>query len=99
VANKRPSIAAPEKLMVERLTEGGDELAIFTWEPKSADASSLSPSEREVLERVAEGASNAEIARERSTAVRTIANQVASILRKTGCASRFDLIRRFAGAR
>jgi DNA-binding CsgD family transcriptional regulator len=99
VSTKRPSIAAPAKLVVERLTEGGEELAIFSWEPKSAVASGLSPSEREVLDLVARGASNAEIARERSTSVRTIANQVASILRKTGCSSRFDLIRRFAGAR
>lgn len=77
----------------------GDELVLFTWEPEAADASMLTASEREVLALIAEGGSNAEIARARSTSPRTIANQVASILRKTGCTSRFELIRRFARAR
>jgi DNA-binding CsgD family transcriptional regulator len=56
----------------------------------------LTSAEREVLELVGLGRSNAEIAilRERSEA--TIANQVAAILRKTGAGNRRTLIVRLA---
>jgi DNA-binding CsgD family transcriptional regulator len=53
----------------------------------------LTPSEREVLACVARGLSNAEIARVRQTSVRTVANQVGSLLRKTGATSRVELSR------
>ena len=49
--------------------------------------------------RVVRGESNRTIATARNTSVRTIANQVASLLRKTGATSRYDLIRRFGGYR
>lgn len=53
-------------------------------------ASDLSPSEREVaaLARL----SNAAIARRRGTAERTVANQMASILRKLRVSSRYGLV-------
>ena len=59
----------------------------------------LSPSEREVLSLVVAGATNREIAKARRVSERTIANQVASILRKLGAASRFELIHRHSGVR
>lgn len=74
-------------------------MLVFSWAagpPKPP--SDLSSAEAEVLARIVQGESNAEIAKARRTSVRTIANQVASVLRKTGCASRFELIGRFAGA-
>lgn len=52
----------------------------------------LTPSEQEVLELVATGLTNEEIATIRSRSVRTIANQVASLLRKSGAPSRRALL-------
>ena len=52
------------------------------------DDATLSTSEREVLALLLEGKSNLEIARARGRSDRTIANQVAAILRKTGAESR-----------
>lgn len=48
----------------------------------------LTTAEREILELLQQGLSNAEIATLRARSVRTIANQVASILRKTASDSR-----------
>jgi DNA-binding CsgD family transcriptional regulator len=55
----------------------------------------LTQAEAAVLRLLVAGASNADISRARGTSVRTIANQVASLLRKLGAASRYDLIRRW----
>jgi DNA-binding CsgD family transcriptional regulator len=52
------------------------------------DLTTLTAAEGEVLAMVCEGLSNAEIATRRGRSVRTIANQVASILAKTGATSR-----------
>lgn len=64
----------------------------------ATDLSQLSPAERAVLAYVIRGDSNAEIAAARRTSVRTVANQVAKLLRKLGASSRFDLIRWFGHA-
>lgn len=48
----------------------------------------LTPSERDVLSLVRQGLSNQEIAERRSRSVRTVANQVAAVLKKTGAPSR-----------
>lgn len=48
----------------------------------------LSAAERAVVELVARGWSNAQIARARGASARTVANQVAAALRKTGASSR-----------
>jgi DNA-binding NarL/FixJ family response regulator len=53
--------------------------------------SPLTDAEVGVLRSLLEGKSNAEIAKERGTATRTIANQVASIFRKHGLSSRAEL--------
>jgi DNA-binding CsgD family transcriptional regulator len=50
---------------------------------RAVDPASLTRSEREVFDLVRSGASNEEIASLRSRSVRTIANQVAAVLRKT----------------
>lgn len=54
----------------------------------------LSPAEREVVELLLSGASNAEIAHQRGTSARTVANQAASIFRKLGVGSRMELAHR-----
>ncbi len=61
------------------------------------DDARLSPAEREVVALLLQGRDNASIARERGTAVRTIANQVASIFAKLGVHSRSELAVRALG--
>lgn len=51
----------------------------------------LSDSEREVILMVLAGASNAEIAEVRGTAVQTVANQLHTAFKKIGVSSRGDL--------
>lgn len=98
VARGRAGARAPHGLVVEKLAVDGEELFVFSWSAKRAvKPPALSPAEAEVLARVVGGESNAAIAKARKTSVRTVANQVASLLRKTGAASRFELIRRYAG--
>jgi DNA-binding NarL/FixJ family response regulator len=58
--------------------------------------STLTPVERHVAVLAAEGLSNAGIGRRRGTSTRTIANQMASILRKLGISSRYELAARLA---
>jgi DNA-binding CsgD family transcriptional regulator len=58
--------------------------------------SPLTPVERHVASLAAEGLSNAEIGRRRGTAERTVANQMASILRKLNVGSRYHLAARLA---
>jgi len=69
--------------------------AMFTRDPRASfpDAN-LTGAEAEILELLQTGLSNREIARERSTSIRTIANQVSALLRKTSCNSRRHLITR-----
>jgi DNA-binding CsgD family transcriptional regulator len=89
--------APPRDLVVERLEVDGEDLAVFSWRAARALPSGLTHAERAVLRRIVRGHSNAAIARARGTSERTVANQVASLLRKTGSRSRFDLIRRYGG--
>jgi DNA-binding NarL/FixJ family response regulator len=56
----------------------------------------LSPAEREVAVLAAAGLTNLAIAKYRGKAVRTIANQMASILSKLGLGSRYELAARLA---
>jgi DNA-binding CsgD family transcriptional regulator len=58
--------------------------------PETTDAL-LTSAEREILVLLQRGLSNQEIANVRDRSVRTIANQVASLLRKTGSGSRREL--------
>lgn len=64
-------------------------------EPAPARAEpTLTTAEREVMALLLEGRSNAQIAKARKTAVRTVANQVASLFRKYGVGSRAALAAR-----
>lgn len=56
----------------------------------------LTASERAIVKLIAAGLSNADIATNRGTSVRTVANQVASLLRKTKAASRHMLVSRLS---
>jgi DNA-binding CsgD family transcriptional regulator len=54
-------------------------------------APGLTPAEREVLAGVIEGRSNRDIAEQRGASLRTVANQVAALLKKYRASSRVDL--------
>ncbi|MBX3224765.1 MAG: helix-turn-helix transcriptional regulator [Labilithrix sp.] len=67
--------------------------ALLAGDPRAELAvDALTVAERDILALLQRGLSNAQIARLRSRSVRTIANQVASLLRKTGSASRRALV-------
>src|SRR5262245_8797665 len=51
----------------------------------------LTAAEEAILQLICKGYSNAEIAKRRGTALRTVANQVAALLRKHGVQSRHEL--------
>lgn len=73
--------------------------AILTMDPRAhMGAADLTPAEQEILRMLELGLSNADVARARARSVRTIANQVASLLRKTGAPSRRALIAKVAGS-
>jgi DNA-binding CsgD family transcriptional regulator len=67
--------------------------ALLAHDPRcDADEARLSAAEREIIGLIKQGLSNAEIAAHRGRSVRTIANQVARLLEKTGRPSRRALI-------
>lgn len=92
----------PRGLAAEVIDIEGESLLVFSWadtpEASQTPPSELSTAELDVLRRIVRGDTNATIARARKSAIRTVANQVASLLRKTGAASRYELIQRYAGA-
>jgi DNA-binding NarL/FixJ family response regulator len=71
----------------------GETFFVFSSPIAAREFEALTPSEKQVLADVARGMSNAAIARARQTSARTVANQVASLLRKTGAGSRTELAR------
>jgi len=73
-----------------RFTVGDDELAVISFPLPDARNTPLSRAEMQVAALMALGLSNAEIARRRGRSIRTVANQVASILRKLGARSRVE---------
>jgi len=91
----------PSNLDVEIVQIDGETLLVFSWScrrPRRPRIGALTPAEREVLEAVCAGSSNAAIAAARGTAVRTVANQVASLLRKFHVRSRHELVAKLTAA-
>jgi DNA-binding NarL/FixJ family response regulator len=87
---------APSELRASIVRVGSDELAILSFPiDRMAVPETVTESERAVGIALAQGLSNAEIAAARGTSVRTIANQVASLLRKLGARSRVEVGARF----
>src|SRR5262245_34236091 len=95
---KERRVEAPGDLEAFELIVDGDAYVLFEWSARSASHAAhvpqLTDAERAVLAGVLHGDSNAEIARQRGTRPRTIANQVASLFRKFGVRSRLELIKR-----
>ena len=87
-------LAPPTGLEAHVISSGSEEFVVFSWSVPST-LPKLSAAEREVLKWITRGASNREIARARGVALRTVANQVASILKKLAASSRYELIARY----
>lgn len=74
----------------------GDDEIIVAFPIEGGKDAALTIAESEVVRDMLAGLSNAAIARSRGRSARTIANQVASILRKLGVRSRVELAARMA---
>lgn len=85
-----PSYRRPHDLRLEASAEPGTLVVSFPI-PRADFAGLLSSTEAEIVRGILAGLSNAAIAQRRGTAVRTIANQVASIYRKLEVRSRLEL--------
>ncbi len=95
-----PRIRAPDGLRVRLPGRAIHDFVVLEWpRPAPAARPRVPPAESEVLRLVLEGLSNAEIARARGRAARTVANQLARLYRKFGVRSRLELYARFAAGR
>jgi len=90
------SETAPRDLRAYRLSDGDDELVIFSYRLEHPSLEVLTEAEREVVLEAARGLSNLEIAKRRNRSVRTIVNQLASAFRKLGIRSRSELAARLS---
>jgi DNA-binding CsgD family transcriptional regulator len=94
---RRPADAAPEPVPPEGLRvatlclDDGEAWALFDWPVVPPSLPGLSAAEASVAALALEGRSNAEIARARGSAERTVANQLAAAYRKLGIGSRLEL--------
>jgi DNA-binding NarL/FixJ family response regulator len=79
-----------------RFVHEGQELLVISQSVRPAPASVLTPAQFDVARAISRGASNAEIARRRGASVRTVANQVASILLRLGATSRAQVALKLA---
>jgi DNA-binding CsgD family transcriptional regulator len=97
-APEAPTLASPQALRASELRVGDDEYVVLSY-PLAAPGVplGLSKAEHEVAAALIAGESYAQIASRRSTAIRTVANQVASIFRKLGVSSRLELAVRLQG--
>ncbi len=101
VRNERGSRAGAEPPAGPRVTPlavGPERLVVLSFPVGAApNLPALTPAERQILAAILRGMSNDEIARERGRSVRTVANQIAALFRKTGVRSRAELARRLFG--
>lgn len=81
-------ISPPANLEAHALRDE-PELVLLAFD--TPEAPKLTPVECEIAIAVARGLSNAEIAKQRDVATRTIANQIASLFTKLGVSSRAEL--------
>lgn len=90
--DKAPPLVPPVGLRASPLLHEEVEYLVVSYptDPRP-ELASLSPSEREVAMLTLRGLSNQDIARARGVAVRTVANQLASIFKKLGVGSRTEL--------
>lgn len=84
--------SAPEGLESERVLFGGREYLVLSFPAPRVPTDGLTEAEIAVLRDLLDGLTNREIGARRDTSARTVANQVASILRKLGFGSRYELV-------
>jgi DNA-binding NarL/FixJ family response regulator len=77
-----------EEARTFRFVHDGQEYLVLSEPLRPAPRELLTPAELDIAQAIVRGASNADIARMRGTSVRTVANQVASILGRLGASSR-----------
>ncbi len=72
----------------------GERLFVLSLPREGAERllDALSPAERQVVELVLSGCSNAEISRQRGVSVHTVCNQLKAVFRKLGCSGRVELL-------
>ena len=94
----RAADEASAQVFVDQITVGQQEYAVASVPQPKPEAAfePLTKAEAQVAILVFEGMSNQEIADERQTAVRTVANQLASVFDKLGVGSRAELVRLLA---
>lgn len=85
----RTKDTAPRDLSCRVIRSHGAELAVLSFTPSSEGR--LTEAERDVALAVARGLSNGQIAKARGASARTIANQLAAIMKKLGVSSRVEL--------
>jgi DNA-binding CsgD family transcriptional regulator len=92
-SSRRGVAPAPPGLRASAFRFHDQELAVLSFPAPALELpSSLSAAEREIVLALAEGLSNAAIARQRGTSTRTVANQVSSLFRKMNVRSRTELL-------
>lgn len=91
----KPALPVPPGLRATKI-EGlnGDYVVLSRPIELASLPAELSDAESDVARRIVAGEANEAIARARGTSLRTVANQVASIFRKLGVASRSELVAR-----
>jgi DNA-binding NarL/FixJ family response regulator len=89
-------LEAPDGLECGHFELGGEEFMVLSFPEARPDTSSLTRAEEDILGEVLRGFTNREIALRRRRSLRTIANQVAAVLRKMGGNSRYDLVAKLA---
>jgi len=82
----------PPGLSAETFELGNLQFVLFELPLELGAPASFTPAERAVLRHIARGLSSREIARERGSSERTVANQLASMYRKLNVNSRQELI-------
>ncbi|HYP99945.1 MAG TPA: LuxR C-terminal-related transcriptional regulator [Polyangiaceae bacterium] len=90
--------SATHELKVSRAEFGGRRYLTLRTMLYSKAWDALTAAERKVLELRAMGNTYADIARERKTSCRTVANQLAAATHRLGVSGRLDLVRRMASA-
>jgi DNA-binding NarL/FixJ family response regulator len=85
---------APEGVRARTFTfQNGEYLVLSYAVPALMAPRGLTAAEWAVAQAAARGRTNSEIARERGTSVRTVANQLVSLYRKLSVGSRAELVR------
>ena len=90
--SRSPVLPLPRELWVDTFEAGGETFAIIELPGiPGQHRLSLTRAEREILDLLLAGRSNAEIARQRGRSVRTVAHQVGTIFGRLGVGSRLEL--------